>query len=272
MSFQQKLREIVQKNNSLVCVGLDTDINKIPKFLLRDADPIFIFNKAIIDATSDLVCAYKPNVAFYEGQGVNGLQSLKKTIEYLQGSYPEIPVILDAKRGDIGNTNLAYIKFIFGHLKADAVTLHPYLGKESLLTFLDLKDKFFFILCRTSNPGAGEFQDLKVGREKLCVYVAKKVAEDWNYNNNCGLVVGATYPDELREVRKVVGDILLLVPGVGKQGGCVEAIVDAGSNSKRSGMIINSSRGIIFASSSKNFTQAARDKTQELKILINKYR
>lgn len=273
MNFQQKLEKITKKNDSLVCVGLDPDLKKIPKFLLKKPDPIFTFNKAIIDNTHDLTSAYKPNIAFYESQGEKGLRSLKKTTDYLHKKYPQIPIILDAKRGDIGHTNLAYIGLIFKYLDVDAVTLHPYLGKQSLLPFLSLKDRFFFILCRTSNPGAGEFQDLKVKEKKLYQLLAKKVAQDWNSNNNCGLVVGATYPKELKIVRKIVGnDMIFLVPGIGKQGGDVKKTIRAGKNNLGAGMIVNSTRGIIFASQGKDFAQKAREKTAELKNLINKYR
>lgn len=271
--FQKKLLKIQKKNDSLVCVGLDPDLKKIPKFLLKKPDPIFTFNKAIIDNTHDLVSAYKPNIAFYESQGEKGLRSLKKTTDYLHKKHPQIPIILDAKRGDIGHTNLAYIGLIFKYLDVDAVTLHPYLGKQSLLPFLSLKDRFFFILCRTSNPGAGEFQDLKVKEKKLYQLLAKKVAQDWNSNNNCGLVVGATYPKELKIVRKIVGnDMIFLVPGIGKQGGDVKKTINAGKNNLAAGMIVNSTRGIIFASQGKDFAQKAREKTAELKNLINKYR
>lgn len=273
MNFQQKLEKITKKNDSLVCVGLDPDLKKIPKFLLKKPDPIFTFNKAIIDNTHDLTSAYKPNIAFYESQGEKGLRSLKKTTDYLHKKYPQIPIILDAKRGDIGHTNLAYIGLIFKYLDVDAVTLHPYLGKQSLLPFLSLKDRFFFILCRTSNPGAGEFQDLKVKEKKLYQLLAKKVAQNWNSNNNCGLVVGATYPKELKIVRKIVGnDMIFLVPGIGKQGGDVKKTIRAGKNNLGAGMIVNSTRGIIFASQGKDFAQKAREKTAELKNLINKYR
>ena len=197
------------------------------------------------------------------------MQSLKKTIDYLQKNYPEIPIILDAKRGDIGHTNSAYIKLIFDYLNVDAVTLHPYLGKESLLPFLSLKDKFFFILCRTSNPGAGELQDLEVKEKKLYQYVAEQVVKKWNFNNNCGLVVGATYPEELRIVRKIVGEMLFLIPGVGKQEGDIEKTIKAAEGGP---FLINSSRSIIFASSGKDFTEAARKETQKLKEEINKSR
>lgn len=270
--FLAKINKIVKKNSSLVCVGLDSDINKIPKHLLKYSDPVFQFNKEIIEATNDLVCAYKPNIAFYEAAGIEGLRSLKKTNEYLVKKYSEIPIIIDAKRGDIDNTNLSYIANIFNELKADAVTLHPYLGQLSLKPFLDLKDKFYFILCRTSNPGAQEFQDLKVKGQYLYQYVAKQVVIKWNINNNCGLVVGATYPKELKMIRKIAGDMWFLIPGVGAQGGDVEKTVKAGKDNHGMGMVINSSRGIIYVSDGKDFALTARKEALKLKELINNYR
>ena len=267
--FQKKLLKIQKKNNSLVCVGLDTDLAKIPKHLSSCKSPGFTFNKAIIDTTHDLVCAYKPNIAFYEAEGIMGLQSLKKTTDYLRENHSEIPIILDAKRADIGNTNLGYIKMAFKWLGVDAITLHPYPGREALSPFLALKDKFFFILCKTSNPGAGELQDLRVKGKKLYQYVAGQVAKSWNSNNNCGLVVGATYPEKLEEIRKVVDKMILLIPGIGAQGGDVEKTIKA---ARGGSFLINSSRGIIYAGSGENFTRASRKKTKELKNLINKFR
>ncbi|MBI3366118.1 orotidine-5'-phosphate decarboxylase [Candidatus Roizmanbacteria bacterium] len=272
MTFQKKLDTIVKKNNSLVCVGLDSDINKIPTFIRDDKHPQSSFNKAIIEATHDLVCAYKPNAAFYEQRGVRGIEALKMTCDYLKENYPEIILIIDAKRADIGSTNEGYVKFIFDYLGADAVTLHPYLGKEALAPFLEREDKGCIILCRTSNPGAREFQDLQVNKEPLYKIVAKKVVKDWNKNNNCMLVVGATYPEELAEVRKIAGDITFLVPGIGAQGADVEKTVKAGLNSMKTGMIINSSRGIIFASDGKDFAEKAREETKKLRDEINRYR
>lgn len=272
MTFQKKLDAIIKKNNSLVCVGLDSDINKIPAHIHNGKDPQSTFNKAIIEATHDLVCAYKPNTAFYEQRGKGGIEALKMTCDYLREKYPEIVIIIDAKRADIENTNKRYVKFIFDYLGADAVTLHPYLGKEALSPFLERKDKGCIILCRTSNPGAGEFQDLKIGKQPLYKIVARKVTKEWNKNNNCMLVVGATYPKELKEVRKIAEDMTFLVPGIGAQGGDIEKTVKAGLNSKNAGMIINSSRGIIFASSGIDFVQKAREETQKLKDIINQYR
>lgn len=272
MTFQNKLNQVVKKADSLVCVGLDSDIEKIPSFLKEKKYPLFEFNKAIIDGTADLVCAYKPNSAFYEAEGASGIEQLKMTCDYLRSKYPDTIIILDAKRADIGSTNEGYIKFIFDYLGVDAVTLHPYLGKEAVQPFLDKRDKGCIVLCRTSNPGAGEFQDLDTGGEKLYKVIAKKVVEEWNENDNCLLVVGATYPEELREVRKIAGDMTFLVPGVGAQGGDIEKTVKAGLNSKGSGLIISSSRGIIFASTSRDFAQKARTAAEALKDEINKYR
>ncbi len=259
MTFYQRLDAAVAKNNSLVCVGLDSDITKIPPAFRSDQTPQFSFNKSIIDATHDLVCAYKPNSAFYEARGAQGVTELKATCDYIREKYPDIVLILDAKRGDIGSTNEGYVSFAFEYLGADAITLHPYLGKEALAPFLNRKDKGCIILCRTSNPGAGEFQD------GLSDRVASHVANEWNGNANCALVVGATYPEELTRVRAIVGDMPILLPGIGAQGADTESAIKAGLNSKKAGLIVNSSRGILFA---KN----AREEAETLRTLINSYR
>jgi orotidine-5'-phosphate decarboxylase len=282
--FVAKLEAQWAKGN-FVCVGLDTDIEQITDdmratfpsrtlFMTPRANTIYSFNKAIIDATHDLVCAYKPNSAFYEAETEVGTEALKWTVRYIKENYPEIPVIVDAKRGDIGNTNLGYIKAAFDAIKVDAITVHPYLGREALKPFLDRKDKGIIVLAKTSNPGAGEFQDLLVGenREPLYQVVARNVAEFWNENGNCALVVGATYPKELAEVRGIVGDMPILIPGIGAQGGEVEATVKAGKDSRTWGMIINSSRGIIYASKGPDFAGAARKATEQLRTQINMYR
>ena len=276
MAFYQKLDGIIQKQNSLVCVGLDSEISKIPAHLQSDKTPQFTFNKAIIDATHDLVCAYKPNSAFYEARGVDGIAELKMTCDYIRQSHPEIVLILDAKRADIGSTNEGYVTYAFDWLGADAITLHPYLGKEALKPFLDRKDKGCIILCRTSNPGAGEFQDLKLdsGNQAIELYqrVAEKVAKDWNYNGNCGLVVGATYPGELEIVRRIANDLPFLIPGIGAQGGDIEKTVKAGVDENGRNAIINSSRGIIFVSSGQDFSVRAREETEKLRNEVNLYR
>ena len=272
MKFCQKLEQSCRENNSLVCVGLDPDRAMIPGHLAKDADVIFSFNKAIIDSTADLVCAYKPQFAYYAGQ--NALGALRKTLTYLRDKYPNIPVILDAKRGDIGPTAVMYAKEAFDHYKADAVTVNPYMGTDTLKPFLDDAEKGVIVLCRTSNKGSGDFQNLKIegdGR-RLFEIVAEKAVKDWNYNGNVCLVAGATYPEELGIIRKIVGDMPLLVPGIGAQGGDVEAVLKYGKDSKGAGLIINSSRGILYASHGTDFAAAARNATLALRDQINKLR
>jgi len=271
MTFQEKLDKIVKKNKSLVCVGLDSDITKISsgKKSYPVSNPteqylsLLSFNKSIIEATANLVCSYKLNTAFYESIGHEGINALKDTCDYLVSKYPEIPIIIDAKRADIGNTNKGYVQFIFTYLSADAVTVHPYLGEEAIRPFLEMKDKGVIVLCRTSNSGAGEFQDLLVDDKPLYKIVAENVSSKWNANKNCMLVVGATYPDELKEVRKIVGDMTLLVPGIGAQGGDLNATLKAGLNSKKQGLMIASSRAIIFSDN-------PRDEAMKLRNSINK--
>jgi len=268
MKFIEKLKKASQKNNSLLCIGLDTDLDKIPKLLLNEKDPIFCFNKKIIDSTSDLVCAYKPNLAFYEAYGIKGLEALKKTCEYIP---KDIPVILDAKRGDIGNTSKMYARAIFDEFKSDGVTLNPYLGEDSLSPFLGYEDKCSFILCLTSNAGAKDFQLQEVGGKPLYKVVAEKVLS-WNKNGNCGLVVGATYAEQLKEIREIAEDLPILIPGVGAQKGDVELTVKYGTDKNGELAIINSSRGIIYASSDKDFAQSARVEAKRLRDLFNSYR
>lgn len=262
MSFVERLRQRLEKTNSLVCVGLDSDASKLP----TGYDQLS-FNKAIIDATSDIVFAYKPNTAFYEAQGAKGIESLKQTCEYIRKKDPESVIILDAKRADIGNTNLGYVDFAYKYLDTDAITLHPYLGREALSLFLDISDKGSIILCRTSNAGSSEFQDDTFMR------VASSVSQSWNQKGNCMLVVGATYPEEIAKVRQIVGDDMwFLVPGIGAQGGDLQKTLSGGLTRNNDGVIINSSRGIIFASSGDDFADAARQKTIELNQQINDYR
>lgn len=272
MSFLQKLTSIEKKQHTLVCVGLDSDIQKIPERFRAMDDGQFQFNKAIIDATHDLVSAYKPNSAFYEGRGSEGINQLKLTCDYIRSTYPEVCLVLDAKRADIGSTNSGYIQYAYEYLGVDAVTLHPYLGKEALQPFLDREDKGCIVLCRTSNSGAGEFQDLSVDGEPLYIKIAKRVVSGWNAKSNCLLVVGATYPKELSEIRKIAGDMTFLVPGIGAQGGDIKDSVTAGVNSEGAGMIINSSRGIIFASAGADFAEKARYEAENMRNEINRYR
>jgi orotidine-5'-phosphate decarboxylase len=273
MDFINKLKASWDKNNSLLCVGLDPDMAKLPAHLGDSDAPYFTFNKAIIDATADLVCAYKPNSAFYEARGAAGIQELQLTCAYIQEKYPDIPIILDFKRGDIGNTNAQYVAFAFDYLGADAVTVQPWQGGEAVQVFLDHKDKGIMVLDRTSNPGADEFQDLLVDGRKLYMQVAQNVRDNWNKNGNCQLVVGATFPQEMAEIRELVGDdMIFLVPGMGAQGGDAGATVKAGLNSAGTGLVINSSRSIIFASGSEDFAEAARQKALGFRDEINKYR
>jgi orotidine-5'-phosphate decarboxylase len=271
-SFQDLLKARWEKQK-FVCVGLDPDYSLLPKAVKKNdsiEEAIVLFNLTIIDATSDLVCAFKPNTAFYEAYGVEGWTALKKTCDYLKSTFPHIPVILDAKRGDIDSTNIGYTKMAFEYLKADAITIHPYLGQKAMQPFLDYPDKGIFILAKTSNRGSDEFQDQTVKGQKLYQYVAKQVVEKWNSNKNCGLVVGAPYPDELAEVREMVGEMPILIPGIGKQGGNISATVKAGL-SQSGGMIINSSRAIIYASAKKDFAHAARLETEKLHQEIQKH-
>lgn len=251
-----KYNQRAKKINSLLCVGLDADFGKIPKRFLKMKFPQFEFNKWIIKETYQYAAAFKMNSAFYEARGDKGMKELKMTMDYLGAKLPKVFLICDCKRADIGNTNNGYVTAIFDWLGFDAVTLHPYLGLEALLPFLDRKDKVSIILCRTSNRGAGEFQDLKTTwtsdvQVPLWQIVAQRVSKNWNKNKNCMLVVGATYPKEMKKIRSIVGDMTMLVPGIGAQGGDIKAVLKAGLNKKGLGLIINSSRGIIFAKNPK---------------------
>ncbi len=260
-----KYNKRANKINSLLCVGLDSDFAKIPKRFLKLKFPQFEFNKWIIKETNEYTAAYKPNSAFYEARGDKGIKELKMTMEYLNKNHPDIFTILDAKRADIGNTNNGYVSAIFDWLNFDAITLHPYLGKEALQPFLDRKDKSCIILCRTSNIGAGELQDLKIKGKTIWQIVAEKVFKNWNKNKNCMLVVGATYPEEMKKIRSIVGDMTFLVPGIGAQGGDIKSVMKAGLNKEGLGLIMNSSRGIIFGSSPK-------EEAKKLYEEIEKYR
>lgn len=265
MNAVEKFNRRADAVNSLVCVGLDSDINRLPEAYRAGEHPQFEFNRWIIDQTANYAAAYKPNIAFYEARGEAGLHDLRLTMDYLRANHPDILTICDAKRADIGSTSAAYADAIFDELGFDAVTLHPYLGREALEPFLSRADKGCIILCRTSNPGAGEFQDLRVDGVPLYQVVARQVSRDWNARGSCMLVVGATYPDEMRQIRALVGDMPFLVPGIGEQGGDIQAVVNAGLDAARKGLIINSSRPIIFADDP---ARAARD----LRDRINQYR
>jgi orotidine-5'-phosphate decarboxylase len=257
--------------NSLVCVGLDPEPKKFPDRFRDAPGGIFEFNKAIIDATRDLVCAYKPQFAHYAAHGAEN--QLEHTIHYIKATAPNAIVILDSKRGDIGSTAEQYAHEAFERYGADAVTVNPYLGRDSVEPFLARADKGVIILCRTSNPGAKDFQDLNVGPgKKLFQHVAESVAQDWNGAGNCMIVVGATYPDELAELRKRTGDLPFLVPGVGAQGGDVAKVMAAGKTAAGTGLVISSSRAILYASSGPDFAEAARRAAVELRDSINAHR
>lgn len=268
MSFIGRLQKVVVQSDSLVCIGLDSDTAKLPTGVGQLA-----FNCDIVDATHDLVAAYKPNTAFYEAQGDSGIAVLKDTCDYIRSHAPGTLIILDAKRADIGSTNAGYVQFAYDYLGVDAITLHPYLGQEALEPFLAREDKGSIILCRTSNAGGGELQDLTIEGKNLYEVVAEKVATAWNTRGNCMLVVGATYPEEAGRIRTIVGDdVWFLVPGVGAQGGDVRALVTAAQNTRGDGLLVSSSRDIIFASSGIDFAAAARAKTEALRDEINSYR
>ena len=272
MSFYDRLQNALSSHNSLLCIGLDPVKDKLPQHIQADAHPLFAFGKAIIDATHDFVCSYKPNSAFYEAYGAQGIQELKMTCDYIRARYPETLIILDAKRGDIGSTNEGYVKYAFEYLQADAITLHPYLGREANEPYLSQKEKGCIFLCRTSNPGSAEFQNKEVDGKPLYQHIASTINVEWNENENCLLVVGATYPEELRQVRSLIGDMPILVPGVGAQGGDLESTLKAGLTSKKDGLIIAVSRSIIYASQGEDFAQRAREEAQKMYKAINTFR
>ena len=270
MNFIASLHQRWQTANSLVCVGLDPEPAKFPARFAGDADAVFDFCRSIVDATAPYVCCFKPQVAHFAALGAEA--ALQRLIAYVHATHPGIPVILDAKRGDIGSTAQHYAAEAFDRYRADAVTANPYLGRDSLQPFLDRADKGVVILCRTSNPGAGDLQDLLVDGRPLYQRVAEKIARDWNGNGNCALVVGATWPEQLREVRATVGDVPFLVPGVGAQGGDVEAVVRNAKTADGSGVIVSSSRAILYASNGEDFAEAAGNAAKALRDEINKYR
>ncbi|HEX8034981.1 MAG TPA: orotidine-5'-phosphate decarboxylase [Ktedonobacterales bacterium] len=295
--FMRQLHTRWHEAKTLLCVGLDGEIERMPHCVRTGATGILsiederegsyiesalvTFHLAIIDATADLVCAFKPNTAFYEAYGPAGWRALIRIITYIHVRYPGVPVLLDAKRGDIGSTSQAYARMAFDTCAADAITLQPYLGREAISPFLDRADRGMFILCRTSNPGSGEFQGLRLTApdpygpaqsEPLYLTLARHVAGQWNTNGNCALVVGATYPDELRCVRGIVGDMPILVPGIGAQGGDLEATLHAGLDSQRAGLIISASRSVLYASDGLDFANAARLEAQRLRDEIEHVR
>ncbi|WP_417785451.1 orotidine-5'-phosphate decarboxylase [Tenacibaculum sp.] len=261
MTTQQLVSEI-RKKKSFLCIGLDVDLNKIPAHLLQEEDPIFAFNKAIIDATHHLCVAYKPNTAFYEAYGIKGWKSLEKTINYLNEKHPEIFTIADAKRGDIGNTSTMYAKAFFEDLAFDSVTVAPYMGKDSVEPFLAFQDKHTILLALTSNQGAFDFQTKTVNGKELYKQVIE-TSKSWKNSQNLMYVVGATKAEYLADIRKIIPESFLLVPGVGAQGGSLEEVCKYGMTDTV-GLLINSSRGIIYASNKSNFIEAATAKAKEL--------
>ena len=273
MIFYEKLNRIWEKSGSLLCIGLDPDLGKIPSHLTaEDAEPhpVFNFNKAIIDATADLACTYKVQSAYFLGQALE--KDLTLTMSYLRDNFADIPIILDGKRGDIAGTAALYAREAFDRYGADALTVNPYMGGDSLEPFLERKDKGVIILCRTSNPGAGDLQDLQCEGRKLYLAVAEIAVKQWNYNGNVALVAGATYPQQLEEIRSIAGDMPLLVPGIGAQGGDLKAVINSGLDSRGAGLIINSSRGIIYADGAEGFAKSARQAAMKLRDDINRCR
>ena len=255
----QKFEQRADAVGSLLCVGLDSEFDRIPVRFRAEKWPLFAFNRWIIEQTHSYAAAYKPNMAFYEARGTQGLTELELTMEYLRSEHPEIVTVCDAKRGDIGNTNRGYVASIFDAMGFDAVTLHPYLGREALAPFLERHDKACIVLCRTSNAGAGEFQDLEFGGRPLWETVALRVSAEWNVAGNCMLVVGATYPEEMRRIRAIAPAVPFLVPGVGAQGGDVAAVVSAGIDAQSKGLLISSSRGILFSEDPAAAARSLRD-------------
>lgn len=272
MTFITKLNAAWSSNDSLLCVGLDPDIARFPEHLRVHPDGIVEFCKAIVDATGDLACAFKPQIAYFAALGAE--RQLETICSYIRAKYPQIPLILDAKRGDIGATAHQYAREAFERYGADAVTVNPYMGFDSVEPYMAWEDRGAIVLCRTSNAGGSDLQFLDVGGQPLYQHVARLVAEKWNKNGQCALVVGATFPEEIAQVRAIVGDMPLLVPGIGAQGGDIEATVGAGRTAAGAGMMINSSRAILYAKAEagEDFAAAARRVAIETRDAINKYR
>jgi orotidine-5'-phosphate decarboxylase len=280
---KRNFRDLLQSQWSkehFVCVGLDPLIDKIPistHYGVMNAmdieNKLYSFAKAIVDATKDIVCAYKPNSAFYEVYGDKGMRALKRTIDYIRNNVFQVPVILDAKRGDVSFANEQYARAAFDYFQADAITVSPYAGCNTLQPFLKRKDKGIFIICHTSDAGSFEFQEAVINKnDPVYCFVARRVVKQCNSHNNCGLVVGATNPHDIENIREIVGCMPILIPGIGAQGGNVEAVVRAGCDENRSGMIISASRSIIYASNGPDFPEVARNETQKLSNLINSFR
>ncbi len=272
MTFIQKLSQAWTTNNSLLCVGLDPDVKKFPAELANQADAIYEFCKAIVDATADLACSFKPQIAYFAA--LRAEDQLEAICHYIKQNYPQIPIVLDAKRGDIGATAEQYAREAFERYDADAVTVNPYMGFDSVAPYLEWKDRGAIVLCRTSNAGGSDLQFLDVGGKPLYQHVAHLVADKWNTNGQCALVVGATFPNEIAQVRALIGDMPLLIPGVGAQGGDVESTVKAGRTAQGTGMMINSSRAILYAKpqGDEDYAAAARRVALETRDAINLYR
>lgn len=270
MTFTEQLAAAWQNNDSLLCVGLDPDPAKFPAHLKGRDDAIFEFCKTIVDATADLVCSFKPQIAYFAARRAE--DQLEALIAHIHEKHPGIPVILDAKRGDIGSTAEQYAVEAFERFRADAVTVNPYMGRDSVEPYLAFPDKGVILLCRTSNAGGSDLQFLDVGGEKLYERVARLAAEQWNTTGQIGLVVGATFPAEIARVRAIVGEMPLLVPGIGAQGGDIAATVKAGRTAARTGLMINSSRAILYAGQGEDFASAARRVADETRSAINLHR
>ena len=276
MTFIDKLRARWQQADSLVCVGLDPDPAKFPDAFVDDEDALFSFCRDIVDATAGYACAFKPQIAYFAAHN-GGEAALQRLVAHINGAHPDVPVILDAKRGDIGSTAAQYAVEAFERYGADAVTLNPYMGRDSADPFLQYNDRGCVFLCHTSNPGARDFQELTVpdgsgGGEPLYQRIARTIAGEWNADGNCALVVGATFPEELKVIRGIVGDMPLLIPGIGAQGGDIEAVVRNGRTADGTGLVINSSRGILYASSGAGYADAAADAARDLRDAINRFR
>ena len=274
MHFMNALETAWQQRNSLLCVGLDPDPAKFPAHLQGRSDAILRFCTQIVDATADLVCCFKPQIAYFAAHRAE--DQLEALIAHIHAAHPDTPVILDAKRGDIGSTAEQYAIEAFERFKADAITVNPYMGRDSVDPYLAWPDKGVILLCRTSNPGGSDLQFLEVdtphGRMKLYEHVARTVADDWNASGNCALVVGATFPAEIARVRALVGDMPLLVPGIGAQGGDIDATVGVGADAEGRGLMLNSSRAILYASSGEDFATAARTAAEATRDAINRAR
>ena len=270
MNFFERLRHAAECNDSLVCVGLDPALAKLPEHLRKAKRPFFEFNAALIDATCDLVCCYKPQAAYYAGE--NRDDELADTIAYIHEKAPEVPVILDVKRGDIGTTAEQYAREAFERYGAEAATVNPYMGFDAVKPFLDVPGKGIFVLCRTSNPSAVDLQNLVADGAPLYEHVARLVRDKWNSDGSAGLVIGATAPEELRRLRELCPSLWFLVPGVGAQGGDVEKVVKFGCDADGFGIAVNSSRGIIYASKGTDFAEAARNAAAKLRDTINSFR